>query len=464
MDENFLLETQTAQTLYHTYAKPMPIFDFHNHLSAQEIYEDKQFTGITQAWLAFDHYKWRAERSNGVSEHFITGNASDYEKFEHWAATMPYLLGNPLYHWTHLELQRFFGIHEPLTSTNAKRIYDACNEKIQTKEFRVRNLIKKSNVVALCTTDDPCDELNYHKALKKENFDVHVLPTFRADKAIHIEKDTFVPYIAQLAKVVGYGITSYKTFAQAMLERVEYFHEVGGRLADHGLDEILYEDATDTEIEVIYHNALCGERLSKPDISKFQGAIQRTLGKKYNELGWVLQLHIGPMRNNATRRFHELGSDAGFDSMMDANVAQGLAALLDSMDKTNELPRTILYCLNAKDNDVLSTMLGNFQDGKIPGKLQFGPAWWFNDHKVGMIKHMETLSATGLLSRFIGMLTDSRSFLSFPRHEYFRRLLCNYIGNIVEQGEYPNDMDFLGNMIQDICYRNACNYIKIDKK
>lgn len=460
LDEDFLLTSDTAKNLYHNYAKEMPIFDFHNHLSAQEIYEDKKFEDITEAWLAFDHYKWRAMRSNGISEQFITGDSTSYEKFEKWAETMPYLFGNPLYHWTHLELQRFFGITQPLNQNNAKEIYEACNSKLASDEYSVRNLIKNSNVSALCTTDDPIDDLKYHKYLKEESFETKVLPTFRTDKIVNIQKDTFIPYVQDFSKVVGYDIKTYEDFERAIKERLEYFKEVGTKFADHGLDQILYEETSLEEVSVIFKKALDGEVLCRNEIAKYQGYVQRMLGQKYSEYGWVMQLHIGPLRNNNTRMFNAIGVDAGFDSMQDHEVSENLSRFLDSLDQTNELPKTILYNLNPKDNYVLSSMIGNFQDGITPGKIQFGPGWWFNDQKHGMNEHLEVLGATGLISRFVGMLTDSRSFLSFPRHEYFRRILCEFVGNLVENGEYPNDEQFLGEMIRDISYNNIEKYVE----
>lgn len=464
MNEDFLLENETAKHLYHTYAKQAPIFDFHNHLSVKEIYENAKLGGITYAWLGFDHYKWRAERSYGIEEHYITGTANDFEKFEKWAQTVPALFGNPLYHWTHLELQRFFDIKEPLTPSTSKQIYEVCNEMLNHDNFRVRELIKRSNVVALCTTDDPCDDLQYHKALKAEGFEVKVLPAYRPDQAIHIEKPAFLPYMKRLSETLGYPMNSYESLVKALITRIDYFHEVGARFADHGLDEILYLPADAKELEAIFQKALLEEPLTRDEIRKFQGNLQVRLGHEYHKRNWVMQLHIGPMRNNSTRRFQQLGADAGFDSMNDGLVAQDLSRLLDALDIDDALPRTILYCLNPKDNGVLASMLGNFQGGGIAGKLQFGPGWWFNDTKDGMIEQMKVLSSMGLLSQFVGMLTDSRSFLSFPRHEYFRRILCNEVGKLVENGEYPMDETFLGNMIENICFHNIVKYsgVKFD--
>lgn len=460
LDKDFLLSTKTAQDLYHNHAAKMPIYDFHNHLSAQEIYEDKKFADITEAWLAFDHYKWRALRSNGVLEHFITGDASSYEKFEKWAEAMPYLFGNPLYHWTHLELQRYFDIDTPLDGNSAKEIYEEVNKKLQTDDFSVRNLLKMANVYALGTTDDPCDDLKYHKALKAEDYEIKVQPTFRTDNIVNIQKPGFVPYIKRFEETVGYDIKTYTDFEKAIKERIEYFKDAGAAFADHGLDEMLYEDATLEEVGEIFEKGLNNETLTKSEISKYQGYVQNMLGKEYARLGWVMQLHIGPMRNNSTRMFEKIGPDTGFDSMQDKEVAFGLSRFLDSLDKTDELPKTILYNLNPKDNAVLASMLGNFQSGPTPSKIQFGPGWWFNDQKDGMFEHLEVLAANGLVSRFVGMLTDSRSFLSFPRHEYFRRILCEFIGNAVENGEFPADMEFLGKMVEDISFNNIINYLK----
>ena len=458
MDEDFLLENEIAKTLYHQYAAHMPIFDYHNHLSVKEIYENKDLGNITYAWLGFDHYKWRAMRSNGIEEAYITGNASDKEKFDQWAKTVPYLFGNPLYHWTHLELQRIFDIHEPLNGKNADAIYDRCNTLLKQDDFHVRELLKKQNVKILCTTDDPCDDLHYHKALKEEGFAIKVLPAFRPDNAVHIEKETFMPYVKRLETVIQHPLHTYAQFKEALLQRVHYFHEAGCRFADHGLDRILYQDSNEAKLQKVYEKAIQGEKLSLDEVREFQGDIQTALGKEYHKLGWVMQLHIGPMRNNSSRMYASIGKDAGFDSMDDQDVARELSALLNAMDQSGELPKTILYCLNPKDNATLASMLGNFQDGSIPGKIQFGPAWWFNDSKEGMIEQMKVLSSMGLLSRFVGMLTDSRSFLSFPRHEYFRRILCNEIGKQVENGEYPCDMEFLGKMVEDICYYNVERY------
>ncbi len=461
MDDDFLLDTPTARLLYHDHAKKMPILDYHNHLSAKEIYEDNCLSGITYAWLGFDHYKWRALRWNGVSEEYVTGKGDDREKFQKWAETVPYLFGNPLYHWTHLELQRYFDITEPLNGENAEKIYQQCNEYLTSEEFTVRKLIEKSGVYALVTTDDPCDDLYYHKALKEDGFSVKVLPAFRPDLAIHIEKADFVPYMKKLSETLGFSINSFKDLVHALQLRIKYFHENGGRLADHGLDQMLYLDSSEAELEDIFHKACEGKPLTTEDISKFQGGILKALAREYHQHGWVMQLHIGPLRDTSSKVLHSIGNNAGCDSVQDASVALPLAAFMDSLDEENKLPKTVLYNLNPKDNTTLAVIAGSFQDGSIPGKIQFGPPWWFNDTQEGMRAQIKCLSSLGLLSRFIGMLTDSRSFLSFPRHEYFRRILCSEIGRTVESGEYPCDMDFLGKMVEDICFNNAKNYCNL---
>lgn len=459
MDENFLLDTETARRLYHEYAAEMPVFDYHCHLSAKEIYEDRNFKTITEAWLGGDHYKWRALRTNGVAEEYITGDAPDREKFDKWAETMPRLIGNPLYHWTHLELQRFFGIMEPLDEGSGERIYTLCNEKLQEKSMSPRNLVKNSNVFALCTTDDPADDLKYHKLLAEEGFDVKVLPGFRPDAAYQIQKETFPAYLEKLGNVCGMSIVNIKCLKEALAKRVKYFHEAGCRISDHGLDEILYLPCTEEEAEEILAKRLDGKELTKEETAKFQGHVQVFLGREYKKYDWAMQLHIGAMRDNNTRLFNSLGVNVGCDSIGDAPVAEPLSRLLDALDCTGELPRTILYCLNPRDNEVLAAMTGNFQGSEIPGKIQFGSGWWFNDQIDGMRRQLEALSQLGMLSRFVGMLTDSRSFLSYPRHEYFRRILCSHVGKLIESGQYPANMERVGGMVQDICFNNVKRYI-----
>lgn len=463
MDENFLLETEVAQKLYHEYAKEMPIFDYHCHLSPKEIAEDKRYKNITEIWLGGDHYKWRAMRSFGVPEESITGNSGDKEKFIAWIKTLSTAIGNPLYHWSHLELQRYFNISEIATLDKVDMLWDKCNAMLETKSFSAKELIKKSNVKALCTTDDPTDDLKYHIELKEDkNFDTKVLPTFRPDKAVNIDKKGFPQYIEILSTVVGYEIDSYSKLCKAMEERIDFFHSVGCRVSDHGLDFPQYLEATKEELEIIFKKGLSEESLTGNEIRKYKGQLVQFFGKEYSKKNWVMQLHMGALRNNSKRMFELLGADVGFDSIGDWNMAEDLSRLLDSLDTTNELPKTILYTLNPKDNYVLGTMIGNFQGGGIAGKIQFGSGWWFNDQKDGMIEQMKALGNLGLLAKFVGMLTDSRSFLSYTRHEYFRRILCNILGNWVENGEFPQDYDLLGKIVQDICYNNAKDYFGIE--
>ncbi len=458
LGDDFLLQSKTAEKLYHEYAADMPIFDYHNHLNPKEIYDDINFENISKLWLGGDHYKWRIMRSNGIDEKYITGDGDDYEKFVAFASSLPYAIGNPMYHWSHLELKRYFDIDETLSEKTAKSIYDRCNEKLQSKEFSVRNLIKRSGVKALCTTDDPKDDLMYHINLAKEGFEVAVLPTFRPDNAIHAEKPAFLPYI-KLLEELGYSVKTIEELLCFLSSRLQYFHEAGCRLSDHGLDAVMYLAAEQSEVEYIYQKALAGDTLTVDELRKYKGFILSYLGKEYHKLGWVQQYHIGAMRNNSERMFKQIGADTGFDSINDCAVAVDLSRLMDSMDREELLPRTVLYCLNPADNAVLASMLGNFQGGGIVGKIQFGTGWWFMDNKYGMIKQMEDLAAMGLLGRFVGMLTDSRSFLSFPRHEYFRRIMCNELANLVENGEYPEDYETLKEIVQGICYNNIDRYI-----
>lgn len=463
LDQDFLLSNETAKTLYHTYAKDMPIYDYHCHLSPKEIAEDKQYKNITEIWLGGDHYKWRGMRSNGLTEDYMTGNRTDKEKFMAYAKTVPYTLGNPLYHWTHLELQRYFGINEVLNEKTAESIWEKANALIATKDFSAKNLIKRSNVKVICTTDDPVDTLEYHKQIAAdETFDVQVRPTFRPDKAYNIDVDTFIPWISKLGDVVGYEINSADTLIKALEERVTYFHEVGCRLSDHALDVVQYQTPNLDIANEVFKKGLAGEAMTYDEVATYKGTILNALGKAYAKLGWAMQIHIGALRNNSKRMYKNIGPDTGFDSIHDETFAAELSKFLDDLDTTDELPRTILYVLNPRDNYVIGTMIGNFQGGGIPGKIQFGSGWWFCDQKEGMIDQMKALSSLGLLSRFVGMLTDSRSFLSYTRHEYFRRILCNLIGEWVENGEYPNDIEFLGSVVQDICYNNAVNYFTIE--
>ena len=460
MCDDFLLDTKTAKILYHEHAEKMPIYDFHCHLSPKEIYENKKYNSITEVWLGGDHYKWRAMRSNGVDEEYITGFKSDKEKFIKWAETMDECYGNPLFHWTHLELRRFFGIDTILSKETAEEIWEKTNEKLATDEFTPRELIRRSNVKTLCTTDDPIDSLEYHIALKKDkSFDVNVNPAFRPDKGIRIDKDEFLPWMEKLEELHGKKIDSLVEFKKALAERIDFFHEVGCRISDHALDPVVFQLATDAEVDAILKKRVNKESLTEEEVKKYKTNILLFLGREYNKRGWVMQYHIGCIRNNSTRMFKKLGPDTGFDSIADETFVYSLSRILDTLDDTDELPKTILYNLNPRENETLGTLIGCFQGGGIPGKIQLGSGWWFLDQKDGMTKQMTALANLGLLSRFVGMLTDSRSFLSYTRHEYFRRILCNLLGNWVENGELPNDLNKLGKMVENICYNNVNNYI-----
>ena len=466
MDENFLLSNQAAIDLYHNYAKNLPIIDYHCHIDPKEIYENKKFNNITEAWLYGDHYKWRAMRSNGIDEKYITGDGSDYDKFLAWSQTIPMAIGNPLYHWTHLELQRFFGIYEPLDEDTAPAIWKKANELLNGEGFNVRDLIIKSNVETICTTDDPIDTLEYHIKIKEDNsFNVNVLPTLRPDKGIEINLDGFVQWVKDLEEVSKITINNYDEFLQALDSRIKFFHSVGCRIADHGIDGVVvYADASKEEAASIFEKALEGKFISIDEEKKYKTYTLRHVFKLYHELGWTMQLHIAALRSNNTKMFKEIGPNTGFDSINDESIAYPLSRLLDSVDRENSLPKTILYTLNPKDNYVLGTMIGNFQGDGIPGKMQFGAAWWFNDNKDGMIEQMKALANLGLLGRFVGMLTDSRSFLSYTRHEYFRRIACSLIGEWVENGEVPQNDKLLKRIVQGICYNNAKEYFGFNEK
>ncbi len=462
MDDNFLLGNEAAIVLFHTAAKDEPIIDYHNHLSPKEIYEDKCFENIGEAWLKGDHYKWRAMRANGISERLITGDAPYYDKFLAWADTVQKLIGNPLYHWTHMELQRYFGVMEPLTPDNAKEIWDVCNEKLRTKEYSVRNLLRMQKVSVLCTTDDPADSLEWHRKIREDGFEIKVLPSFRPERAIGIEKDDFAEYISRLSEVAGTAIKSVSDLLLALEKRMLFFAENGCRVSDHSLESTFYVETTPDEVNALFKKKMGGEALSEEECGKFKGYMLTELGKKYAKSGLVMQLHIGAIRSNSKRCLALLGADTGFDSLNDFNYAPQLSALLNAMDITDELPKTILYCLNPKDTEMLAAMAGNFcgNESGIKGKVQLGAAWWFCDHKNGMERQIEAMSDVSLISTSIGMLTDSRSFLSFPRHELYRRILCNKIGSWVENGEYPLDEDYLKEMVKDICGRNAVKYFE----
>ena len=466
MDNDFLLENKTASELYHKHAENMPIIDYHCHLNPAEIEQDKQYRNITELWLGGDHYKWRAMRSNGTDERFITGDADDKEKFLKWAETISQSIGNPLYHWTHLELKRYFGIDELLSPKTAEKIWDECNALLQTRDFSARSLIRRSNVKILCTTDDPVDDLSFHSALLKDDtFDVKVLPAFRPDKAINIDKPGFSDYIARLASVSGIDINGIGDVKTALLNRIEFFHAAGCRISDHALDPIVFQNtdknANNHILEKAFTKSLSGESLTNVEICLYKSEIMLFLGRQYARLGWVMQLHMDVMRNTNTRMMRRIGPDTGFDAIGDWSTAPILSRFLDALDETDELPKTILYSLNPSNNEVLGTIIGCFQGGGIPGKMQLGSAWWFNDQKDGMERQLIALANLGLLSRFVGMLTDSRSFLSYARHEYFRRILCNLLGKWVENGEAPSDMDLLEKMVQNICYQNAVDYFKL---
>ena len=461
MDDNFLLNNETAVQLYHQYAKQMPIIDYHCHLSPQQIYENTSFSNLTEAWLYGDHYKWRAMRSNGIEEQLVTGGegATDYDRFLAWAQTVPQTLGNPLYHWSHLELRRFFEVEELINEQNAPVIWEKVNAKLASGAFKARDLITMSRVEVICTTDDPIDSLEYHIKIKElEGFNTQVLPSFRPDKALEINRPTYLEWIGKLGDVVDAKIDSYDALLDALEARVQFFDEVGCKVSDHALDYVAYAETSKDEVAAIFAKALKGEGVTLQEEKMYKTYTLVFLGKQYAAHGWAMQFHINAARNNNTRMFRKLGPDTGYDSINDSDVAYPLARLLDELDSVDALPKTIVYSLNAKDNDVLGAMIGSFQGGGVPGKIQLGSAWWFNDTKNGMLDQMNALANLGLLSRFVGMLTDSRSFLSYTRHEYFRRILCNLIGEWVENGEAPHDLELLGDMVQNISYRNAKQY------
>ncbi|HYH03550.1 MAG TPA: glucuronate isomerase [Bacillota bacterium] len=467
LTEDFLLSNETAKILYHDYAKDMPIFDYHCHLPPKEVAENRQFANLTQIWLGGDHYKWRAMRTNGVSEKYITGDASDEEKFIEWAKTVPYTVRNPLYHWTHLELRRPFGITGKILGPDtAKEIYEHCSALLQTEKFRARGIMEQMNVKVVCTTDDPVDSLEYHQQIKADtSFKIKVLPAFRPDKAMAAENATnFNAYLDKLAEVAGIEINSFSALIEAVRKRHSFFHDMGCRLSDHALEFPYAETYSAYEIENIFNKVRKGNELTRPEVLKFKSAMMYEFALMNHAKGWTTQLHIGALRNNNARLMRLLGPDTGFDSVADYEIAYPLARFLDRLDSEDKLAKTIIYTLNPKDNETIATIMGCFQDGSFPGKIQFGSGWWFNDQKDGMLRQMEALSQLGLLSRFVGMLTDSRSLLSYPRHEYFRRILCNLLGTDVENGELPGDIAWLGKVVQDISYNNAVNYfgIKVD--
>lgn len=459
LDEDFLLHTETARQLYHDYAKAMPIIDYHCHLPPQDIARNRQFDNLTQIWLAGDHYKWRAMRTNGVDESYCTGNRSDREKFGKWAETVPYTLRNPLYHWTHLELQRYFGIHEILSPETASSIYDSTAEKLQSPEFSTQALLQKFRVKTVCTTDDPLDDLAHHRQIAANDANTQVLPAFRPDKAMQAEDlPALNAWIDRLAEITDLEISSFSAYLDALKKRHDFFAANGCQVSDHGLEHLYADDFSDAEISAIFEKIRVKTALSRAEISQFKSAMLYHFAIWDHEKGWVQQYHIGALRNNNSRLLGSLGPDTGWDSIGDFPQGKALSKFLDRLDSTDQLAKTIIYNLNPADNALIAAMTGNFNDGSIAGKIQFGSGWWFLDQKDGMIRQMNALSNMGLLSRFVGMLTDSRSFMSFPRHEYFRRILCNLFGDDVQNGELPADVRWLGKIVQDICYTNAQHY------
>jgi glucuronate isomerase len=459
LDENFLLQTKTARTLFHEHAAGMPIIDYHCHLNPKDIADDRVFENLTQIWLYGDHYKWRAMRTNGIPEEEITGKTSDYKKFEKWAQTVPYTMRNPLYHWTHLELKTAFGIEKILSPETAREIYDEASEKLRSPEYSVRNIMRRYHVQLVCTTDDPVDSLGYHRKIREDGFGIRILPTWRPDKALAVDNQaSYNQYLDKLSEVTGIEIVNYSDLLDALEKQQRHFGECGCLVSDHGIERIYCEDFTDAEVRSIFNKIRKGGQPGKVEAEKFMYSMLLELAQMDHTNKWVQQFHIGAIRNNNTRLFKELGPDTGFDSIGDSEIAISLSRFLDRLEQKGKLAKTILYNLNPKDNEVFAAMLGNFQDGSVPGKIQFGSGWWFLDQKDGIERQLTALSTLGLLSRFVGMLTDSRSFLSYPRHEYFRRILCNLFGNDVENGELPADMEWIGKVVRDICYYNARDY------
>lgn len=463
MDDDFLLRTQAARDLYHEAAENAPIIDYHCHLSAQEIAQDKRFKSITEVWLGGDHYKWRLMRADGTPERLITGDADDKEKFRAWASVMPRLIGSPLYHWSHLELKKYFGIDAPLTPATADLIYDRCEAMLHTGEFSARQLILRSNVNALCTTDDPVDDLYWHGEIARSDFPVKVLPAWRPDRAVSIEKDDFVCYIRKLGEVSGIAVDSFDALKTALTARMDHFAAMGCVLSDHGMDALPWEPVSGEEADRIFRARLDGAKLNEKEEDAFKTALLLFLGAEYHRRGWVMQLHMGVTRNRNTRAFAALGPDTGFDGISDQISIGNIYSFLDALDQEDALPKTILYSLNPQDNAALDVLIGAFQRpaGEHVAKMQHGSAWWFNDHQDGMRAQLSSLAAEGVLGNFVGMLTDSRSFLSYARHDYFRRILCDYIGGLVENGEYPADKETLLGIVEDICWRNASRYFGI---
>ncbi len=460
MDDSFMLQNKTAEQLYNDYARDLPIIDYHCHLPPEEVAADRQFENMTKIWLDGDHYKWRAMRANGIPEEYCTGSAPDRDKFMKWAETVPLTLRNPLYHWTHMELQRPFGIKELLNPATAADIYERCNEMLATPEFSARNIMRTMKVELVCTTDDPADSLEHHIKTANDGFEIRVLPTWRPDKAMAADDPAaYNAYIDKLEEAAGMSVTRFDELMTALRKRHDFFHEQGCRLSDHGLDRFYAEDYTYSEVREIFASVRSGKQLPADKIWKFKSAMLFHLAVMDHEKGWTQQFHVGALRNNSTRMFREIGADKGFDSIGDFEMALPMSRFFGRLDMEGKLAKTILYNLNPRDNEVMVTMAGNFNDGSVPGKMQFGSGWWFLDQKDGMERQLNTLSNMGLLSRFVGMLTDSRSFLSYPRHDYFRRILCNMLGRDIENGEIPANMDLVGSMVRNICYHNAKNYL-----
>ncbi|RXP51966.1 glucuronate isomerase [Lutibacter sp. HS1-25] len=460
INDNFLLENNTAQKLYHDFVADLPIIDYHNHLCPKQVADNKIFNTITDCWLGGDHYKWRAMRANAIPEKYITGNSTDQEKFSKWAETVPYTMCNPLYHWTHLELKRYFGIDNLLNPASGSIIYNSANEQLNTSNFSTQGLIKKMNVEVICTTDDPADSLAFHQKVFNESHTFKMLPTFRPDNYMAIQHPDFIKRLEKLGAISNINIDKFDDLLAALESRIAFFDALGGKLSDHGLSQLHAVDFTASELNAILDKRFSENEISTIEAQKFQSAVLFHLAKMYHKKGWTMQLHLGPIRNNNTRLVNLIGNDAGCDSIDDLEQAAGLSHFLNKLEVEESLPKTILYNLNPKDNEVFATMAGNFQDSSIASKIQWGSGWWFLDQKDGIEKQLNTLSNMGLISRFVGMLTDSRSFLSFPRHEYFRRILCNVIGTQIEKGELPNDMQWIGNMVANISYHNAKEYFK----
>ena len=462
LEEDFILSTDAAKKLYHEYAETMPILDYHCHLNPREIYEDVKFDNITQVWLGGDHYKWRQMRSNGVEEKYITGDASDREKFQKWAETLEVAIGNPLYHWSHLELKRFFGYDGYLNGETAEAVWNLCNKKLQNG-LTARKMIKMSNVTLVCTTDDPIDSLEWHKKIAEdETFDVRILPAWRPDKAMYIEKPDYADYLKKLSKISGVTVNSFASLKEALKKRMDFFAENGCTVSDHGLPYVMYEPASEGELEEIFAKRLAGDMLTAMEERKFKTAFMIAMGREYHERNWVMQLHYGVKRDNNGKIFGELGPDAGIDCISNYAPSAEMADYLNVLAKDDKLPKTIIYSLNPSDDAAIGTIIGCFQDSSAIGKIQQGSAWWFNDNKTGMINQMTSLANLGLLGNFVGMLTDSRSFLSYTRHEYFRRIMCDLIGGWVENGEYPADWKTLEKIVKGISYNNAVRYFGFD--